>query len=84
MTSWVKPVRELNAQEQSQVEAWRRCNKTPLEICQLLDWNPEAYLGVVRRQCESLPRRYRVGIVERLSAGSRVDRSTTRPKQVTA
>ena len=83
MSTWIKPVRALNEQEQSQVESYRRFNKTPLEICQLLDWDPDVYLGVVRRHCESMPRRYRVGVVERLSAAMSVDRSTTRPRVVT-
>ena len=80
MSTWIKPVRELNGQEQSQVESYRRLNKTPLEICQLLDWDVDVYLGVVRRHCESMPRRYRVGVVERLSAAMSVDRSGTKPK----
>lgn len=80
MSTWIKPVRELNGQEQSQVESYRRMNKTPLEICRLLEWDEDRYLGVVMRHCETMPRRYRVGVMERLSAAMSVDRSGTKPK----
>lgn len=72
-------VRELGAQEQAQVEAVRRLNRTPLEICLTLGWAPEAYLPVVRRHCQTLPRRYGVG-VWRPGADGQVDRSTTKPR----